>query len=188
MKYLLHSKKFKMKLAKWLGMYFGVICLLTAVITYSRYISEASRTDTARAASFKIVVSDGSNCETITSSNTSLCSLDNMRPQEYIDYYFNVDTTGLEVKADYQLTMKVSEPFELYQLYDITEGETLIANLSGQNYNSSFQRAEPGTGTIKKYKLKIKYTKLAALAEQGIYNKISVSEAVYIGYSATQVD
>ena len=40
MKGLLHSKRFKENLYRWLFMYVGVIALLTTVITYSKYVTQ----------------------------------------------------------------------------------------------------------------------------------------------------
>lgn len=84
MKGLLHSKRFKANLRKWLFMYVGVMGLLTTVITYSKYISSLGGTDDARATKFEIKV-------TPEGCISDVCLLGNYRPMNEIEYEFDVD-------------------------------------------------------------------------------------------------
>lgn len=84
MKGLLHSKKFRSNLYKWLFMYVGVMGLLTTVVTYSRYISNFDIGDEARATKFNVDIKQegeyvGENIPTY-------------RPTSKIPYYFIVNT------------------------------------------------------------------------------------------------
>lgn len=84
MKGLLHSKRFKANLRKWLFMYVGVMGLLTTVITYSKYISSFGGTDKSRATKFEIEV-------TPEGCTSDVCLLGNYRPMNEIEYDFDVD-------------------------------------------------------------------------------------------------
>ncbi len=118
MGWLLHSKKFKEKLAKWIIMYIAVMCLLGSVITYSKYISSLVNKDPSQVgtANFNltiepvfqgceekdITIKDENGNETTTKVEN--CSL-TTRPTKGIEYLFTVDYDELDVNTEIILRM-----------------------------------------------------------------------------------
>lgn len=108
MKGLLHSKRFRKNLSRWLFMYAGVMLLLTTVVTYSKYMTSKMGTNDARAAKFVVDV------ESVGDNNIKY------RPTSYIEKEFIVDLTGLEVTTYFELTIKKNENFNLVSMEEVT--------------------------------------------------------------------
>ena len=196
MKGLLHSKKFRKNLYKWLFMYVGCIALLTTVVTYSKYMSTFQSSDSARVAKFNVEVKKNNICN---NENTEYCNKEVTRLTSYIDYYFTIDTTDLEVTTDLALTLYVDENFEikdnkifeidkdektkeilLNPINDNHQGEYIIKNLS----ENKLEKVLAGKGTKKIYKITVRYTKDNYIE----YSEVEKNkEIVKIGYSAIQV-
>ncbi|MCI8548664.1 MAG: hypothetical protein HFJ38_07270 [Bacilli bacterium] len=142
MKNLLQSKGFKKNLLKWLFMYCGVMCILTIVVTYSRYLSSQSYQDTAKVAKFDINVeavscSEMDSGDIRTTPNNVACidnnsSAGSLRPDPKVGFYFKVDTSKLEVNANVIISMILKNSiknaaidntkyFSNYKLYDVTD-------------------------------------------------------------------
>ena len=195
MKGLLHSKKFRINLYKWLFMYVGVMGLFTTVITYSKYVSSMMASDSARVASFAVSIDEIKCSEDVTSN----CNSDKYRSTSQIDYYFTVDTTKLEVKTELYLTLYVNSSFDI--VGDIKETNidgtnervvTLDKNITDENIketnfkvitikNDNLNIVEAGKGTVKRYKVSLKYNKKSYEQYEG------KKEIIKVGYSATQL-
>lgn len=109
MKGLLHSKKFRTNLKKWLFMYVGVMVLLTTVVTYSKYISSTLYSDEAKIDEFDLnitqvacpIIEDETPavCNAEFGSNSSVC-----RPTSVVASCFTLDVGNLNVHSDLWLT------------------------------------------------------------------------------------
>lgn len=181
MRYLLHSKKFKKSLCKWIGLYILTIVLFTGVVTYSRYISSMKAVDTARAAKFKVSIEPlYEPCKNI--DEDTMCDLGEIRPQNTLEYDFYVDTTELEVSSDLVITIVVKDSFTNLRLYN-TDTNTLLKTVTDKNVLSITEDVYPNTGKITNYKLIIDYVDKdnKIFAEQ-----IDFNDVVKVGYSAIQ--
>ncbi len=105
MKGLLHSKKFRANLYKWLFMYVGVMGLLTTVITYSKYISSLGGNDETRGTKFEMKL-------TPEGCVSEVCLLGNYRPMNEIEYDFDVDEE-FEVKTYVILSFLPKDKFKI---------------------------------------------------------------------------
>lgn len=197
MKWLLHSKRFKKNLFKWLFLYIGVMCALTSVITYSRYITSMQSSDTARAAKFDVTVKDI--CNTLTNTK---CNLDSVRPTNTntFDYYFELDTTNLEVLSSIYLYVYVYDDFDINN--DVTLKEYNVStkeesNLTGTvttghtgsyNYYKIEKTISPGAGDKIDYKLSINYSLDSDYKEEHNYLASNGKALVRVGYSAMQIN
>ncbi len=212
MKALFQNKKFRKNLYKWLFMYIGVMSLTTTVITYSKYISSFKSEDSARVAKFdisveptKITCTDGE----VESEVKKICNMGVIRPTAPFDYYFDIDTTNMEVKTNLIVTIYVNSNFKLisdnpdggelvYNLYDIDIAgkvnnkvplHTYDSNISinGKSdkytiYTTNVIEILPGQGSKKSYKLSLKYAgDVNNVATEKLY------DVVFVGYSAKQV-
>ena len=193
MKGLLHSKKFRRNLYKWLFMYVGCIALLTTVVTYSKYMSTFQSSDTARVAKFNVEVKSNEICDDI---NTEYCNKETYRTTSYIDYYFTVDTTELEVKTQLYLTLYIHNNFDIFG--DIIEidgdkSRNVIVDKDPSfvkdNYkyitikNDPLNIIEPASGSRKIYKVRIKYNG----TNYTEFNGTSQSDIIKVVYSAVQI-
>lgn len=107
MKGLLHSKRFKKNLQKWLFMYVGVMTLLTSVITYSKYMAKVQMgDDSAKVGKFQVGIKQVSCSDYIDSGITcdALSSGNGCRPTQVVASCFEVDTSELEIESDLLLT------------------------------------------------------------------------------------
>lgn len=165
MKGLLHSKKFRRNLYKWLFMYVGCIALLTTVVTYSKYMSTFQSSDTARVAKFNVEVENRDCTDEITDN----CNLDWYRSTSNIDYYFTVDTRDIEVKTQLYFTLYINKNFSLV--------DNTLVEVDGENYSLSdpvsvagndqynfitlkddnLNIVNPEDGSLKIYKITLKY-------------------------------
>lgn len=180
MKELLHSKLFRRNLYKWLFMYVGVMCLLTSVITYSKYITSMQNDDTARVARFEVKITNNSVCD----ESEDKCDYGTLRPTEDYEYYFTVDTTGLEVKTLLVTIVSVHEDFNNIKLYD-AETDTEFNNyVIEDNKVKITETINPGDNYIRKYKLTCEFDSTLDATYIKTHN---YSDAVVVGYSATQI-
>ena len=183
MKYLLYSKSFKNNLAKWLGMYLGIICLFTVVVTYSRYISDLTSNETARVAKFNVNVTYDDVCNSINSNE--VCDYGSIRPTGSLVYYFTVDTRELEVDTTFVTNILVHQDFDNYRLYDVSNGETLYTlnedYTVSTNILSIVEDIDGSKGYVRKYKLIIDYKNMNSYNMQYNYDNV-----VVVGYSAIQ--
>lgn len=197
MKYLLYSKSFKKNLAKWLGMYLGMICLFTVVVTYSRYISNLTSSEEARVAKFNVEVTYDDVCNALDSSET--CNYGSIRPTSSLVYYFTVDTTELEVNTLFVTNVMVDNDFNNYRLYDVTNGEILY--VEDDDYTiSDGEYIDPNNGQVRTYKIlsivedinassgyKRKYKLIIDYKNVNSYSvEYNYDNVVVVGYSAIQ--
>jgi len=182
MKGLLHSKRFKQNLAKWLFMYVGVMMLLTTVITYSKYISSFGVSDEARSTKFsvKIKPDDNITCDGVT------CNLGSTRPTSLIEYGFTINVEEVEVTSDLYITITLDDSFK----FDTNEGITSNVDFSENDYETN----QPNIKTIH-YKVDLKEDSIKdinfnlKIRAKDIYQKFDSEdkEIVTIGYSIKQV-
>ena len=196
LKKLLHSKSFKKNLRKWIFIYCSVMFVLTIVITYSRYISSKAMVDRARAAKFDVKVSYDS-CPSDISGNVT-CFDDKMteaRPADKVNFYYTVDTSGLEVATKLVTTIKINNKktsdgklyFSNFKLYNIDDGkETPVDITSSEDSINSIENITLGKGKKKQYKLVMDY----AYQDVGYSEPIVLENEKFISvdYSATQID
>lgn len=120
MKGLLHSKRFKRNLKRWICMYVGVLVLFTSVVTYSRYVSNLSLNDEAKVTKFNVNIGKG---EASTESGK-----DPFLPTDTIYYTFTV-TPNFEVKTLLALTINAEERFIIESIIENPgKGEIEIYN------------------------------------------------------------
>lgn len=193
MKGLLHSKRFKEKLYRWLFMYVGVIGLLTTVITYSKYVTQfTSEEKNARPAKFEadIVYTDslGNGCdEKVTGCTTGV-----YRPTSEIKYYFRL-TTDFEVLTDVLLTVRIArkednvtpEDFEIVSIRNLKDTNPILVNdkiktLKIQNEYDEDTKKMTSTNDV--YEVVVRYT--------GDINSDTFSTkekpVIEVGYTASQ--
>lgn len=125
MKGLLHSKRFKKNLRKWLFMYICALLMFTTVITYSKYISQYGVDDVARITKFDIEVEniaiedDGYTCNVADNEQKTItCTASEemkYRPTKDLDYTFKLIPT-FEVKTLLTTSMYVPNTFEIVSL------------------------------------------------------------------------
>lgn len=201
MKGLLHSKKFKANLYKWLFMYVGVMGLFTAVVTYSKYVSSVlSGADDARPAKFNVtILNEIADLECAKNAdNVALdeCYVGKFSPLTPMMYAFSVDTSELEVNTDFAVTFTVHEDFKVEKLEDITNPQDIKEinltdeDLHGNQSISLFTPKEAiaaSTGTKRIYRITVKYN--GALINEDTNETIIFTdpfEVVKVGYSAYQ--
>lgn len=134
MKGLLHSKRFKTNLRKWLFMYVGVMVLLTSVITYSKYIASLQiGEDSARTSKFVFEI-EPTNCPA-TEENICNTTIDNTgttcRPTQEIASCFNVNTDGLEVDSELYLFFNPALMNGGYYMPNGEESQDSLFNITG---------------------------------------------------------
>lgn len=197
MKNLLHSKMFRRNLMKWLCMYCGVMCVLTIVITYSKYITSMSANDSAKVSIFDVDVSfNGCTDENIDNTGMKpICyykSINPIRPIDELEFYFTVDTSKLEVNTLLYLYVTVQNQnnyFEIIDVLDVTSESEAISipydNISLEETDSTIRISDDikaAQGKIKKYKVVMKYN----YAEAGYDSELPFNDVIKVGYSATQ--
>ncbi len=197
MKRLLHSKRFRKNLCKWVFMYIGVIVLFTTVITYSKYVSQLmSAEDSARVAKFQVYVEANKPCG--SSGATSYCNpTGTIRPTAEISYYFTV-RTDLEVKTDLYLTAILNKRFTLIKLEEVGNSATISTESKDHNISigdriETYTASTWKVGTIeaaqnieKIYKITIKFNPL----NEKDYSNVTANmdyDILRVGYSATQI-
>lgn len=135
MKGLLHSKRFRKNLQKWLFMYVGVLALLTTVVTYSKFLTQRSVAETSRTSRFNVSIKPV-NCSTYINDGGRTCEANSgtgCRPTQVVSSCFEVDTSDLEVDSDLYLTFDPAlkdstrdDGFYSPNITDITDEDILI--------------------------------------------------------------
>ena len=173
MKELFHSRRFRRNLYKWLSMYVGVMLICTAVVTYSRYISRMQSSTEAKVARFEVEIKHNGCPGDVTSTN--VCNSGSFRPNSEIEYQFSVDTSKLDVHANFVLTIIVHPDFEILGLNDMDISQYK------NNRISLFEEILTGKGSVKDYTLTIIYR-----GED--LGKTYDKQIVTVDYAAEQVD
>lgn len=181
MKGLLHSKKFRTNLYKWLFLYVGVMMLFTSVVTYSRYITSLQTDEQSRVASFEVGI-DYMNCKNVATNDTKrICNSGDYRPTSEMKYYFTIDTTKLEVNSLFVLSITVKPEFKVLGL----KRDNKAVDITGINNNviRLQEQISAGEGGPSVFELTVLYQ-----GNDIVYNKEqTIQNLVKIGYSATQI-
>lgn len=191
MKGLLHSKRFRKNLYKWLFMYAGVMLLLTTVVTYSKYMTSQTMGDSARVTKFNVKINFNEESGCINDNYENTCETKNYRPTEEIVYNFTVDTSELEVTTDLAVTVKVKDDFDFISLKD-ENGQVGYTN-TNNNGTMTFwlDKVEVSDTTrTKNYQVivKLKDEKINEYINNKTVNNEDTmyTNVIYIGYSAVQ--
>lgn len=114
---LLHSETFRKNLSKWIFMYIAVLCLLTSVITYSKFITSLGNEDEARTTMFNVKIEPletATRCQDANqsdegnpSSTAILCTTS--RPTSLLEYYFKANVEEIEVKSEVYLRARAGD-------------------------------------------------------------------------------
>ncbi len=138
MKGLMHSKKFRANLRKWLCMYISVLILLTVVVTYSKYLASLPPiSENASIAKFNVdidiigctsplvpieVCENGTEEEDCEKQTSYICSdTEEQRPTKEMNYRFSVDTRQLDVKTKVLVKVKVDSHFTIKDIKNVTD-------------------------------------------------------------------
>lgn len=183
MKGLLHSKRFKKNLYKWIFMYIMTIGLFTSVVTYSKYISSMETDATTRVASFDVDITYAETCTELTENE--ICNLGSFRPTSNISYYFNVDTRGLEVTSLFVIRITVLDVFKNVKIYDVTDTKTEIEFTNNNNVFTLTRELKPNETDIRKYQVTMDFD--YENYDNTLTGNYPFSNAVSVGYSATQI-
>lgn len=192
---LLHSPTFRSNLIRWIILYIGVLCLITTVVTYSKYISTASGENHARTAKFKIDVEVGDICST---TSPDLCNLTSYKPYDTLEYNLKVDASEMEVTTDIVVNIYIDSEFKVISLYDVSTDELVTFNDASQTivmqdgqelkyFNNKITITGEASLTnqfLKNYKLNVKYIDEATYVNY--VTEHSYPEFVKIEYSAIQ--
>lgn len=147
MKMLLHNKRFRKNLKRWLFAYIFVMLSFSLVITYSKYITSMSVDEAARPAKFNVEIkydeSLASNCETDDITGAATCSTGSYRPTSEIPYQFSVDTRGLEVATTFLLDIKVDDDFEIIKLEEVISETVLVNKADNSEDNAETSESSP---------------------------------------------
>lgn len=182
MKGLLHSKTFKKNLRKWLFMYVGALCILTSVITYSKYMSSFSGNTEAKVAKFNIKVDYLDKCS--NQSSDLACSTDITRPLETYDFYFKVDTTELDVSSFVVITPRIdptyTDSFKIKDIIEVKENlTTKISSLDKIEYTINPSDSKQ----VRYYKVTLDHT----IKDNDSAGNVN-DHTLIVGYSAKQID
>ena len=134
MKGLLHSKRFKNNLGKWLCMYVGVLLLLTTVVTYSKFITNMQGDDEeSKPAKFNVdVIGYGTKLEE-TPEGTTIYDAGLQRPNAPLTYYLKIDTE-FEVATSLTLNATIQSEFNLISVTELKNGnERLLCDSSDKD-------------------------------------------------------
>ena len=200
MKSLLHSKKFRTNLYKWLFIYVGVMLLLTTVITYSRYMTSLQVADEARVTKYNVTIAPVG-CKIISEVNNEdqtikkTCDAGAYLESNKIEYYFSVDTTELEATSTFALTFKTNDKIPYF---DIEKIEIVNSDLTSKipeeivckeacNTKTIINNIEARQGKITYYAVTVNYKGNSSLTDDEKLKEQVYSDIVSIGYSATQV-
>lgn len=177
---LLHSKRFKKNLVKWLMMYCCALSMLTIVVTYSKYITTYNSTaDEARPAKFALDMTYSKICEGQVSGTP--CDMGSTRPEEYLEYEFNIDATKGEVDTLVVADITIDDSFEFVELLPVNSNSmayTLMSN--GIKLTGTMTK-----GTINTYKIKLRYKEYNTEAYKSAINYDNILK---VDYAATQTN
>lgn len=163
MKNLLHSKKFRKNLYRWLGMYIGVMLFFTSVITYSKYMIGFVEVENARVANFNIDIHYNEVVGNCKPGALETCTTGKYRPTSPISYYFTVDTQNIEVRTFFILTINVNPNFEIIELASVENNSNNdyqpidIENIKKNNKINLENTILPSKGKHTKYKITVRY-------------------------------
>ena len=129
MKGLLHSRRFKRILKKWLFMYVVAMLLITTVATYSKYVSSYSVSDQARVTKFHLII------DKIESNNSEYSQVST------IPYKFKVSTKDLEVNTFLVLSIYVNDAFKIVSVED-NQGRTIYDSGYEKTAERCFEKDE----------------------------------------------
>lgn len=199
MKGLLHSKRFKKNLGKWLLMYAGAMVIFTTVVTYSKYVSNLGLGgDNARITNFDVTISESlpeEKCTGAIDENRN-CTTEIFRPTTNIPYEFTVNN-DFEVKTLLVISINVDSNFEITKLEEISNNneedkilyqkDPVITDKSvtiSNNLISITSELDAPNNEAKSYRVTVKYK----------YNEDTYGgqekeniEVVKVGYSAKQI-
>lgn len=183
MKGLLHRKRFKKNLIKWLCMYVGAILLFTNVVTYSKYMSRQVMKDSSRVARFNIT------------KNQRFPVIKDYLPTEIIKYEFDINYI-FDVKT--LLVLKINSSDTDFVIQYINEDDIPLYNVDGSTKNDTITTNTDGSINItknelygtatKKYTIGVKYNydgnenKYYDLTSEQLIKKITIA------YSAAQIN
>lgn len=159
MEILMQSERSRKNLYKWLGMYIAVLLLFTTVVTYSKYITKLSSSDDARVASFNMDI-DYQNVNGCKAGNNEECLVGKYRPTSEIPYYFTVDTSGLEVRTFFVLSVNVPYPYEIVRITRLEDKKVVTpteGNSEELNRINLSEVVEASKGKKLSYELVIRY-------------------------------
>jgi len=174
-------------------MYMGALCILTIMVTYSRYITSlVDSNDHGRTAKFDITI----NKEECPSTDNS-CYYDrtdtlegSIRPTNKISFYYSVDTTGLEVSTLTVITLTINKEYNRFsnpQIFEIkADGSEEKVTPNDFDFNTDNEiniqeNIKASQGGIKTYKLVMDYDYTKDNSQKITYNDI-----LKVSYSATQ--
>lgn len=200
MKGLLHSKRFKENLYRWLFMYVGVIALLTTVITYSKYVTRLIPTEEkALPAKFDVEISNtdsaGNDCTKVECVTTGI-----YRPTSEIKYYFKFKA-DLEVSAEILLLVRINEAYrDDFKIVSVKEskvnGFETVTNDSTNNPESIYRvklenEQDSITGEYKPiekvYEVTVQYKDLDSFNSKTDSNDfLEAKNVLEVGYTAEQ--
>lgn len=199
MTWLLHSKLFKENLKKWLFMYIAVMCLLTSVITYSKYISNFQGSgDSVRSAKFNVEISS-SNEGCTTQNDKIVCSIESKRPTQKIEFLVDLDANDLEVAAEVLTRLNLlASSYEIIELVEVQGSNNITLYSSEANIlHSKVQKTDNGSLIVtNKFELSsnknITY-KVTAIYKSSntnpdIYDEVAEAPVLQVGYTATQIN
>lgn len=182
MKGLLHSKTFKANLRKWLFMYVGTLCILSSVITYSKYMSSCNSSNEARPAKFNIKINYVDTCE--NNDDGESCSTDeNIRPLENYEFYFKVDTTEVEVASNIAILAEINTTYkETFSKVKIVEVDETLKNVINEEPDMSYTLLPQDTG-VRYYKVIVKHK----ITQQNSIGNSNNNSVLTVGYSVEQI-
>ncbi len=196
MKGLLHSKRFRNNLYKWLFAYVGVLLLLTVVVTYSKYISKHSISDDARSAVFSAVFNRTTTCKENEEALNNVCVTAQVyRPTSDIEYEFSFDTTGTEVNTYLVLRATIDEKFEVIDF--LIDGKSYKDNkltsniIIDNNVIKITGTIKANEGSLNNYKVVVRYKNdnMDKFPEEEFKKYMeNVSNIVQVSYSAEQIE
>ncbi len=108
---LLHNKKFRSNLYKWIFAYVGVLLLFSSVVTYSKYITSLEQGDTSKPAKFDVKIS----CPDCTIGDNNVIDTGNFRPTQNIEYFFQINP-NFEVNTNLKIITTVDSEFFIQKL------------------------------------------------------------------------
>lgn len=152
MKGLLHSKRFRNNLKRWLLAYVGVLVLLTTVVTYSKYISSLNSKDLARPAKFQVSFENNTVCN---QEKQEKCVTKSYYPDSLVDYNFSIDMRGTEVKTIMIVTIYFQKEFDMttFKINNTPVTDYEIVLKDNQKIIKLKDIVLPNNGTLNEYLL-----------------------------------
>lgn len=108
---LLHNKRFRSNLYKWVFAYVGVLLLFSSVVTYSKYITSLEQGDSSKPAKFDVKIS----CPDCSITSDNVIDTGSFRPTQNIEYYFQI-SPSFEVNTNLKIITTVDPEFYIQKL------------------------------------------------------------------------